>query len=115
MEACHLIFSRHPNLMWSMLSFCQSGVPEAVTPLEHLWAVTNDWTKILYSIQIQNYLSDHAGKYFVADSNWSKYKAGLDVPEFHDTIEAFQDYNQTVIHKEGADLAIAGCDVSISL
>ena len=36
---------------------------------------------------------------YFADSNWSKYKAGLDVPEFHDTIEAFQDYNQTVIHK----------------
>ena len=48
------------------------------------------------------------------DANWSKYKAGLDVPEFHDTLEAFQDYNSSVINKEGLDLATAGCNVSIN-
>ena len=41
--------------------------------------------------------------------------AGLDVPEFHDTLEAFQDYNSSVINKEGLDLATAGCNVSIKL
>jgi len=44
------------------------------------------------------------------DCNWSKYKAELDVPDFHDTLEAFQDYNSSVINKEGLDLATAGCD-----
>ena len=49
----------------------------------------------------------------LSDCNWSKYKAGLDVPDFHDTLEAFQDYNSSVINKEGLDLATAGCNVSI--
>ena len=49
---------------------------------------------------------------YISDCNWSKYKSGLDVPEFHDTVEAFQDYNCSVINKEGLDLATAGCDVS---
>merc|ERR1712198_221918 len=44
------------------------------------------------------------------DTNWTKYKSRLDVPEFHDTLEAFQDYNSSVINKEGLDLAISGCD-----
>ena len=48
------------------------------------------------------------------DANWSKYKAGLDVPEFHDTLEAFQDYNSSVINKEGLELATIGCQVSNS-
>ena len=53
-------------------------------------------------------------QYFIilSDCNWSKYKAGLDVPDFHDTLEAFQDYNSSVINKEGLDLATAGCNVS---
>ena len=53
-------------------------------------------------------------KCIFVDANWSKYKAGLDVPEFHDTLEAFQDYNSSVINKEGLDLATAGCNVSIN-
>ena len=31
------------------------------------------------------------------DSNWGRFKQGLDVPEFHEIIEAFEDYNQSVI------------------
>merc|ERR1719270_1419386 len=44
------------------------------------------------------------------DTNWTKYKSRLDVPEFHDTLEAFQDYNSSVINKEGLDLATTGCN-----
>ena len=47
------------------------------------------------------------------DSNWGRFKQGLDVPEFHETIEAFEDYNQSVINKEGLALASQGCIVSI--
>ena len=48
-----------------------------------------------------------------SDSNWGRFKQGLDVPEFHETIEAFEDYNQSVINKEGLALASQGCIVSI--
>merc|ERR1719357_641291 len=44
------------------------------------------------------------------DSNWSRVKSALDVPDFHETIEAFDDYNQSVINKEGLALAAQGCD-----
>jgi len=44
------------------------------------------------------------------DSNWSRVKSTLDVPDFHETIEAFDDYNQSVINKEGLALAAQGCN-----
>ena len=47
------------------------------------------------------------------DTNWGRFKSALDVPEFHETIEAFEDYNQSVINKEGLALASQGCIVSI--
>lgn len=43
------------------------------------------------------------------DTNWARVKPALDVPEFHETIEAFEDYNQSVINKEGLALASQGC------
>eukprot|EP00092_Neocalanus_flemingeri_P036346 GFUD01039569.1.p1 GENE.GFUD01039569.1~~GFUD01039569.1.p1 ORF type:complete len:658 (+),score=187.25 GFUD01039569.1:206-2179(+) len=43
------------------------------------------------------------------DTNWGRFKSALDVPEFHETIEAFEDYNQSVINKEGLALASQGC------
>ena len=48
------------------------------------------------------------------DTNWARVKPALDVPEFHETIEAFEDYNQSVINKEGLALASQGCTVSIA-
>ena len=39
----------------------------------------------------------------------------MDVPDFHETIEAFDDYNQSVINKEGLALAAQGCNVSTIL
>jgi len=44
------------------------------------------------------------------NTNWSKFKSSLDVPEFHETIEAFSDYNMSVANKEGLDLATDGCN-----
>jgi len=46
------------------------------------------------------------------DTNWSRFKKSLDVPEFQDTIEAFSDYNESVSNnnKEGLVLATEGCD-----
>jgi len=43
------------------------------------------------------------------DSNWSHYKSALDVPDFHNSLEAFQDYNSSVINKDGLELASLGC------
>jgi len=43
------------------------------------------------------------------DSNWSNYKSALDVPDFHNSLEAFQDYNSSVINKDGLELASVGC------
>ena len=48
----------------------------------------------------------------ISDSNWSNYKSALDVPDFHNSLEAFQDYNSSVINKEGLELATVGCQVS---
>ena len=67
----------------------------------------SSWRNIFINRQYQSFII------FLSDCNWSKYKAELDVPDFHDTLEAFQDYNSSVINKEGLDLATAGCDVSI--
>jgi len=42
------------------------------------------------------------------DSNWSKYSSVLDSTDFQDTVEAFQDYNMSVVNKEGLQLATEG-------
>lgn len=42
------------------------------------------------------------------DSNWSKYGSVLDSADFQDTVEAFQDYNSSVINKDGLQLATEG-------
>jgi len=47
------------------------------------------------------------------DSNWSKYKSVLDVPVLHETVEAFQDYNSSVINdtrKEGLSQCLMACE-----
>jgi len=47
------------------------------------------------------------------DSNWNKYKSSLDVPAFHETIEAFEDYNSSVINdgrKEGLSMCLMACE-----
>lgn len=47
------------------------------------------------------------------DTHWNKYKACLDVPAFHETIEAFQDYNSSVINdgrKEGLSQCLMACE-----
>jgi len=44
------------------------------------------------------------------DSNWIRYRADLDEPELQETIEAFQDYNASVVNKEGLQLATEGAN-----
>lgn len=47
------------------------------------------------------------------DTNWPKYKSVLDVPVLHETIEAFQDYNSSVINdtrKEGLSQCLMACE-----
>jgi len=44
------------------------------------------------------------------NTNWSQFNKSLDVIEFHETIEAFSDYNMSVANKEGLDLATDGCN-----
>jgi len=47
------------------------------------------------------------------DSNWSKYKSVLDVPVLHETVEAFQDYNSSVINdtrKDGLSQCLMACE-----
>jgi len=81
-----------------LLSLCLTASPAAMVH----WH--NSYTSHLpQSGQLLQYL----------DTNWGKYKSALDVPEFHETIEAFEDYNQSVMNKEGLALASDGC-VAIS-
>jgi len=44
------------------------------------------------------------------NTNWGRYKSSLDIPEFHETVEAFSDYNMSVTKKEGLELATDGCN-----
>merc|ERR1719481_1843057 len=78
-----------------LLCQCLVSTPAAIVHWHKLYT-----SNLAQSAQLIQYL----------DCNWSKYKAGLDVPEFHDTLEAFQDYNSSVINKEGLDLATSGCN-----
>merc|ERR1719232_1832136 len=78
-----------------LLASCLASTPAAMVHWHQLYT-----SNLTQSAQLIQYL----------DCNWSKYKAGLDVPEFHDTLEAFQDYNSSVINKEGLDLATTGCN-----
>merc|ERR1719348_2581750 len=78
-----------------LLCQCLVSTPAAIVHWHKLYT-----SNLAQSAQLLQYL----------DTNWTKYKSRLDVPEFHDTLEAFQDYNSSVINKEGLDLAISGCD-----
>merc|ERR1719492_743564 len=62
------------------------------------------WHKLYTS-----HLTESAQLIQFIDSNWSQYKSALDVPDFHNSLEAFQDYNSSVINKEGLELATIGC------
>merc|ERR1712013_129978 len=48
------------------------------------------------------------------DSNWIRYRADLDEPELQETIEAFQDYNASIVNKEGLQLATEGANAVAS-
>jgi len=78
-----------------LLASCLSATPAARVHWHKMYT-----SNLPQSAQLIQYL----------DCNWSKYKKELDVPDFHDTLEAFQDYNSSVINKEGLDLASTGCN-----
>merc|ERR1712013_392857 len=80
------------------LAICLSATPAALVHWHKVYT-----SHLQQSAQLLQYL----------DSNWGRFKRGLDVPEFHETIEAFEDYNQSVINKEGLALASQGC-ISLS-
>ena len=78
-----------------VLSSCLAASPAAMVHWHK--AFTSHLTQ---SGQLLNYL----------DANWGQYRAALDVPDFHETIEAFQDYNESVANKEGLQLATEGAN-----
>lgn len=77
-----------------LLAICLTATPAALV----------HWHKV-YTSHLQQ--SGQLLQYL--DTNWGRFKCALDVPEFHETIEAFDDYNQSVINKEGLTLASEGC------
>merc|ERR1719369_2782003 len=81
-----------------LLSICLTATPAALVHWHKAYT-----SHLPQSGQLLQYL----------DSNWGRFKQGLDIPEFHETIEAFEDYNQSVINKEGLALASQGC-ISLS-
>merc|ERR1711970_866872 len=81
-----------------LLAICLTATPAALVHWHKAYT-----SHLQQSAQLLQYL----------DSNWGRFKQGLDVPEFHETIEAFEDYNQSVINKEGLALASQGC-ISLS-
>jgi len=81
-----------------LLAICLTATPAALVHWHKVYT-----SHLQQSAQLLQYL----------DSNWGRFKQGLDIPEFHETIEAFEDYNQSVINKEGLALASQGC-ISLS-
>jgi len=81
-----------------LLSICLTATPAAMVHWHKAYT-----SHLPQSGQLLQYL----------DTNWSRFKSALDVPEFHETIEAFEDYNLSVINKEGLPLASQGC-ISLS-
>jgi len=77
-----------------LLSICLTATPAALVHWHKAYT-----SHLPQSGQLLQYL----------DTNWARFKQGLDVPEFHETIEAFEDYNHSVINKEGLALASQGC------
>lgn len=76
---------------------CQCLVTNSEVALVH-------WHKLYIS-----HLPQSAQLIQFIDSNWPNYKPALDVPDFHNSLEAFQDYNSSVINKDGLELATIGC------
>merc|ERR1712123_61880 len=77
-----------------LLSICLTATPAALVHWHKAYT-----SHLPQSGQLLQYL----------DTHWGRFKTALDVPEFHETIEAFEDYNFSVINKEGLALATQGC------
>jgi len=72
-------------------------------------AATVHWHKLYTSHldqsgQLLNYL----------DCNWTSYRGVLEQPTFQETLEAFQDYNSSVVNKPGLQLATDGANAVAS-